>query len=178
MNTPPRSVITERPQLLDGPLAATLVLSSESTDGNVAVVEHLLAPRALGAPVHTHRNEDEYSLVLDGKVGVELGDEVLEAATGSVVVKPRGIPHAFWNPTDAPARLLEVIVPGGFETYFAELHEILSRPGPPDLAALSVLAGRYDLELDPQSIARLAGEHALDVGGPPTGAGAASEEAP
>ena len=163
-------LVTEPPQLLRGPLGATLLLASEFTNGQAAAVEHSLAPRALGAPVHTHRNEDEYSFVLEGTVGFELGGEALEGPAGAVVLKPRGIPHAFWNPTDHPARLLELIVPGGFETYFAGLDEIMSRPGPPDLAALGELAARYDLDLDPASIPRLAEQHGLDLG-PPAAAG-------
>ena len=31
--------------------------------------------------------------------------------------------HTFWNAGPGPARLLEVIAPAGFETYFAELAE-------------------------------------------------------
>jgi len=160
-------LLTERRTLLDGPLGAVLLLPSGVTNGQVAVVEHPLAPRALGALVHTHRNEDEYSLVLEGRIGVEIGGETLEAGPGDVVVKPRGIPHAFWNPTGEPARVLELIVPGGFEAYFAELAEVLSRPGPPDLAAIGAVAVRYELELDPGSISRLAEAHGLDVAGPP-----------
>ncbi len=100
-------LVTERTQLLDGPLGAILLLESERADGQFAFVEHTLAPRALGAPVHSHGNEDEYSLVVEGTIGVEIGDEVLEATTGRIVLKPRGIPHAFWNATDRPARFLE-----------------------------------------------------------------------
>jgi quercetin dioxygenase-like cupin family protein len=55
-------------------------------------------------PVASSQNEDEYSLVLEGTIGVEIDGEPTEAGEGSVVVKPRGIPHAFWNPTDRPAR--------------------------------------------------------------------------
>jgi mannose-6-phosphate isomerase-like protein (cupin superfamily) len=160
-------LLTERRTLLEGPLGAVLLLPSAATNGQVAVVEHPLAPRALGALVHTHRNEDEYSLVLEGRIGVEIGGETLEAGPGDVVVKPRGIPHAFWNPTGEPARVLELIVPGGFEAYFAELAAIFSRPGPPDLAAIGAVAARYELELDPGSIPRLAEAHGLDVAGPP-----------
>jgi hypothetical protein len=127
-------------------------------------VEHPLAPRALGSPVHTHRHEDEYSIVLEGTIGVEIGEKVFEAGPGSVIVKPRGIPHAFWNPTDQPARLLEIISPAGFEAYFAELGKILGASGPPDLAALAALAARYGLDLDLTSIPRLAAAHGLDLG--------------
>jgi len=162
-------VLSDRTTLLEGPLGAVLVLPSGATAGQVAVVEHPLAPRALGALVHTHRNEDEYSLVLEGTIGVEIGGETLSAGPGAVVVKPRGIPHAFWNATDEPARILELIVPGGFEAYFAGLAKVLSRPGPPDLEALAAVAARYELELDPDpgSIPRLAEAHGLDLGGPP-----------
>ncbi len=56
--------------LLAGPLGALLVLPADATENRLAVVEHPLAPRALGSPVHTHSREDEYSIVLEGTVGV------------------------------------------------------------------------------------------------------------
>src|SRR3954469_19967948 len=80
---------------------------------------HDLAPRALGAPTHTHEVEDEYSYVLSGRLGVEIGDRVGEAGPGDFVVKPRGIPHAFWNAGDELVVFIEVISPAGFEQYFA-----------------------------------------------------------
>ena len=165
MNASSRYLVSDRRVLLEGPLGALLVLPSDAADGQAALVEHTLAPRALGAPVHTHRREDEYALVLEGAIGAEIGGETLLAQPGSVLVKPRGIPHAFWNPTDEAARLLELIVPGGFETYFDELAAVFAAPGPPDLAALAAVASRYELDLDSASIPRLAAEHGLDVGG-------------
>lgn len=156
---------TDQRTLLEGPLGARLLLPATETVGQLAVVEHPLGPRALGAPVHTHRREDEYSVVLEGTIGVEVGDQVFEAGPGCVVVKPRGIPHAFWNPTDQPARILEIIAPAGFESYFADLSAILGASGPPDLAALVALAARYELDLDPSSIPRLAAAHGLNLGG-------------
>ena len=154
---------SERKTLLEGPLGAVLMLGADRTGGRLSLVEHPLAPRALGSPVHTHRHEDEYSFVLDGIVGAQIGELVIEAAPGTVLVKPRGVPHAFWNPTDQPARLLEIISPAGFEHYFAQLAEILSVAGPPNPQALAALADRYDLDLDASSIPRLAAAHGLDV---------------
>src|SRR5438094_9164113 len=60
-------------------LGVRFMVDGESTGGAFSLVEHPLPPRALGAPVHTHQNEDEYSYVLEGRIGVQLGDEVLEA---------------------------------------------------------------------------------------------------
>ncbi len=156
---------SDRRTLLEGPLGAVLLLPGAATRGQLSVVEHPLAPRALGSPMHTHRDEDEYSIVLEGTVGVQIGERVFEAGPGAVVVKPRGVPHAFWNPTDQPSRLLEIIAPAGFENYFAELGEILTSSGPPDPTRLHAIADKYGLDLDPSSIPRLAAEHGLDLGG-------------
>src|SRR5215831_7195280 len=137
----------ERVMLLQGPLGAALMLGGDRTAGRLSLLEHPLAPRALGSPLHTHRNEDEYSVVLEGVVGAEIGGQVIEAGPGVMLVKPRGVPHAFWNPTDEPARLLEIISPGGFERYFADLAEIFATSGPPDPERLAAVADRYDLDV-------------------------------
>ena len=156
----------DRAMLLRGPLSAELMLAADRTEGRLAVVEHPLAPRALGSPVHTHRNEDEYSVVLEGVVGAEIGGQVIEAGPGVMLVKPRGVPHAFWNPADEPARLLEIISPGGFERYFADLAEIFATPGAPDPQRLAAVAGRYGLDVDLSSIPRLAADFGLQVAPP------------
>lgn len=138
------------------------VIGSEQTNGAFAIVEHDLAPRSLGAPVHTHEREDEVSHVLAGRLGAQVGEEVVEAVAGDTVFKPRGVPHAFWNPGDEPVRFLEVITPGGFEAYFAEIEPIFGGEGPPDLEALGGVMARYALTMDMASLPRLVAEHGLD----------------
>jgi mannose-6-phosphate isomerase-like protein (cupin superfamily) len=122
--------------------------------------EPRIPPRALGAPLHTHRNEDEYSFVVDGRFGLQLGAEVLEARPGDLVFKPRGVPHSFWNAGDEPARLLELISPAGFENYFRELARLLAAPGR-DQAAITEVVGRYQLDIDFATIPTLAERHNL-----------------
>lgn len=156
---------SERMTLLRGPLGAVLMLGANQTEtvGRLSLLEHPLAPRALGSPIHTHRDEDEYSVVMEGVVGAQIGEQVIKAGPGAVLVKPCSVPHAFWNPSDQPARLLEIISPAGFEQYFAGLADILSSPGSPDPGQLAALAGRYGLDLDLASIPRLAATHGLKV---------------
>lgn len=146
--------------LMHGPLGALLLAGAEATEGVASFVVHPMAPRILGSPVHTHTREDEWTFVLEGRVGVQVGREVVEAGPGDLLLKPRGVAHAFWNPTDEPARILEVITPGGFETYFEGLGAILAEPAP-DLAALGELAARHAVEMDPASVPRLMAEHGL-----------------
>ena len=139
------------------------VVTAEQTGGAFAVIEHDLAPRELGAPTHTHEREDEISYVTSGRLGVQIGDEVLEAGPGDTVVKPRGIPHAFWNPGDEPVRFLEMITPAGFEAYFADLAPILNADGPPDFEALAAVRDRYALDMDMDTMIPLIQAHGLTM---------------
>ena len=145
-------------------LGFDLCLTSEETGGALALVEHPIAPGIRAAPIHTHSREDECSYVLAGRIGAVIGDRELEAGPGEVVWKPRGVPHTFWNPGPDRALVLEMIVPGGFERFFAQLRPLLAA-GPPDLAAISELAGRFGLEYDFASVPTLLGR-GLRLAGP------------
>ena len=145
-------------------LGVRFMIDGERTAGAFSLVEHPLPPRALGSPLHTHRNEDEYSYILEGQIGLQLGDETLLAKAGDLVFKPRGIPHAFWNAGDEPARLLEIISPAGFENYFRELAPLLAAEKR-DAAAIGEVVAKYDLEIDFATIPLLTEQHGLHVGG-------------
>jgi mannose-6-phosphate isomerase-like protein (cupin superfamily) len=138
------------------------LIDSADTDGRFALIEHRIPPRTLAAPTHTHEREDEYSYVLSGRMGAQIGDEVVEAGPGELVFKPRGIPHAFWNSTDEETVLLELISPGAFAEYFAELAPHLSGEGPPDVERLAQIQRRYALAMDFDSIGPLVEEHGLN----------------
>src|SRR4029079_8552323 len=131
-----------------------------ATGGRFALLEHTIPPRALAAPTHVHQHEDEYSFVLEGRVGVRIGEEETVAGPGELVVKPRGIPHAFWNAGDEPARLLEIISPAGFENYFRDIAPLLAAPEP-DEPAIGEIVARYDLDIDFGTIPVLAERHGL-----------------
>ena len=137
------------------------VLSGEESEGRFALIEHTIPPRTLAAPTHVHEHEDEYSFVLAGRMGAQIGDEVVEAGPGELFRKPRGIPHAFWNPGDEETRVLELISPAGFERYFAELAPLLSVDGERDFAAMAALQERYALTMDFESIEPLMRRHDL-----------------
>ena len=149
-------------------LGIRFMIGGEQTQGNFALVEHPIKPRALAAPMHTHRHEDEYTYVLEGEIGVQIGDEVRVARPGDLVFKPRGVPHAFWNAGDTLARALEIISPAGFERYFAELAPLFppANQGPLDEEAVGAVREKYGLEMDMSSIPVLAERHGLLVDAP------------
>ena len=150
-------------------LGIRFMIGGEQTEGNFSLVEHPIKPRALAAPMHTHRHEDEYTYVLEGEIGVQLGEEVRVAQPGDLVFKPRGVPHAFWNATDTMARALEIISPAGFERYFAELAPLFppANQGPLDEEAVGAARAKYGLTMDLGSIPVLAERYGLVVDAPP-----------
>jgi mannose-6-phosphate isomerase-like protein (cupin superfamily) len=141
------------------------MIGGGDSGGGFSLVEHPMSPRALGAPLHRHTNEDEYSYVLAGRLGALLGDQVVEAGPGELVFKPRNQWHTFWNASDEPARVLEIISPAGFERYFVELVALGgSRVAAPE--ALQELAKRYSLEVQPQTVPELLERFSLRIGEP------------
>ena len=57
---------------------------------------------------------------------------------------------------EAEARVLELISPGGFERYFAEMAPLLNTGEFPDLEAVGAVCDRYELTMDLESIGPLA----------------------
>jgi quercetin dioxygenase-like cupin family protein len=145
---------------LSGVVGARFIMDGALSQGRFSVVEHPIAPRGLAAPMHRHSREDEYSFVLHGRCGFQLGDDVVFAEPGDLVYKPREVWHTFWNATDEPARILEIISPAGFEGLFVELAGLMeSDPG--NVEAIAALGARYGVEMDPSSTGRIVAEHGL-----------------
>ncbi|WP_372789892.1 cupin domain-containing protein [Paraconexibacter sp.] len=142
------------------------MIDGATTTGGFSLVEHPMGPRALAAPLHRHTREDEYSYVLEGRVGALLGDEVVEGGPGDLIFKPRNQWHTFWNAGDEPARLLEIIAPAGFEQFFDELVDLggVTAASP---EVLGELCARYELEMQPDSVPGLAERFGLQFPGEP-----------
>ncbi|RRR99379.1 cupin domain-containing protein [Glycomyces terrestris] len=62
------------------------------------------------APLHRH-GEDEAWYVLEGVLGVRIGDEEVEVPAGGAAIVPGGTAHTYWNPRPEPARYLLVMGP-------------------------------------------------------------------
>src|SRR3989442_5006817 len=142
------------------------MIDGDEAGGGFSLVEHPMSARALASPLHRHTREDEYSFVLEGRVGALLGDEVLVGNPGDLIFKPRNRWHTFWNAGDEPARILEIISPAGFERFFSELVDLggVTQAEPQTLAELSA---RYGLEMDPASIPGLVERFDLRFPGEP-----------
>lgn len=103
---------------------AIFKISSQTNGGEVAILEHPFSVGLITAP-HRHTREDEHSIVIEGEIGFRSDDSEVVLGPGGFITKPRGQMHAMWNAGDKPGRIVEIITPGGFETYFRELGELL-----------------------------------------------------
>jgi quercetin dioxygenase-like cupin family protein len=149
-----------------GSIGVRFMVDGGDSGGGFSLVEHPMSARALAAPMHRHTREDEYSYVLEGRVGALLSDEVLIADPGDLIFKPRGQWHTFWNAGDEPARILEIISPAGFERFFSTLVALggVTRAKP---EALTDLCSQYELEMDPNSVPALLKRFGLRFPGEP-----------
>ena len=146
-----------------GSIGVRFMVDGAASGGGFSLVEHPMSARALAAPLHRHLREDEYSYVLEGHVGALLGDDVVIAAPGDLIFKPRNQWHTFWNAGDEPARLLEIISPAGFERFFDELVD-LGGVAQSEPRVLGELCARYGLEMDPDSVPGLLERFGLVIG--------------
>ncbi len=151
-----------------GSIGVRFLVDGAEAGERFSLVEHPMSPRALAAPLHLHTREDEYSFVLEGRMGALLGDEVVEAGPGDLVFKPRDQWHTFWNAGDEPCRILEIIAPAGFERFFHELSDMGGAVGA-DPDALTALAVRFGLELRLESVPELLERFGLRIGNPLSG---------
>ena len=131
---------------------ATIKASAETTDGRVAVIDHL-APEGSGSPLHVHHKEDEWFYVTEGELTFWIGGQVVKAPAGSFVYGPREIPHTF-DVVSAQARFLLGTDPGGFDGFVRMVGEpttTLTLPpppdGPPDMGALVAAAAQFGIEI-------------------------------
>ena len=69
------------------------------------------------------------------------------ATSGAWIIKPRGVVHAMWNPTDTPTRIIDVLTPGGSERWFEETAALT----PGDDSEFAAICQRHGIEFLPNS---------------------------
>jgi mannose-6-phosphate isomerase-like protein (cupin superfamily) len=94
------------------------------------------------APLHIHRNDDETWYVLEGTLCVRVGNDVVEARTGSAVLVPRGTLHTYWNPGPGLVRYLLVMTSNVYGL-IQDIHAMAERSP----AALRAVFEKHDSEL-------------------------------
>lgn len=104
-------------------------------------------------PLHIHHDNDEAFYVIEGELLFQIGDDQHTLTTGTYAFGPRGVPHAYRNTGDGPARILVIYTPGNFVRMTEELAEL----GPLD----------FDDESDLERVVPILEEYGVEMVGPP-----------
>jgi quercetin dioxygenase-like cupin family protein len=117
-----------------------VVVPHEATGGAISFVEMSMDPRHL-IRGHVHERTDVWIYVLHGEVGVRVGEAEAIGTPGDYLLKPRGVPHAMWNPGDEPNRLIEILTPGEGDLFFREMAGLPSDASPAEVEAAAARHG-------------------------------------
>lgn len=126
-----------------GPLEIIVKENGSGTRMNLAVAE--FRGNAFRIPPHSHTEHDETIYVLEGRMGVKLGDRTFTAATGCSFTIPVNVPHAIWNDSGERVRFLNIIVAARYLDYFREMASAATAGLPPPDVIAKVM-GRYGLQ--------------------------------
>lgn len=120
-----------------------LLLDSTATSGALSAHRVRLGDGAEGANPHQHRRSSELFYVLDGMVDLLVGQDVITATAGDLIVVPPGVAHAFAASAGHDGELLVVITPGvdRFD-FFRSVHRVLTGSSAP--SSLQGVGDRFD----------------------------------
>ena len=103
--------------------------TTADTNGELVRCRIRVAPGRPAPPEHSHPRQQETFSVEQGRMGIIVGKETLEADAGQVVVVPVGTNHTFWNAGDGSLVVVGDIRPALRVEDFVETIHVLIRDG-------------------------------------------------
>jgi mannose-6-phosphate isomerase-like protein (cupin superfamily) len=134
---------------LENPVTGEVLIfhrTSSETGGEAVLVETIVRPGGFVAAAHMHPHQTERFEVLEGTVGLRVGDQELLARPGDVATVGPGTPHRFWNAGEGVARFLCEVRPAlEFESLIETMFTLAAegktnRKGLPNPLRLAVIA--------------------------------------
>lgn len=159
--TCPKKTVSTGGDLIFRETLVEIRMSANDNADRLSVIEHRM-PCGEAPPLHIHRNEDEVFYVLRGTIRFEVGDAIITAGSGDVVMAPKGMPHRFIVTSEDGAHCLTFMKGGDFETVIREV----SRPAHP-LEIYARASGQAD---DAARLTASLSRNNIDVIGPPLAA--------
>jgi mannose-6-phosphate isomerase-like protein (cupin superfamily) len=134
---------------LENPVTGEVLIfrrTSAQTNGDLVLVEAIVRPDGFVAATHVHPYQTERFEILEGALGLRLGEQELVAGPGDVAVVPPRTPHRFWNAGGQDVRFLTEVRPAlGFESLIETMFTLAAegktnRKGLPNPLRLAVIA--------------------------------------
>jgi len=125
--------------------ALTFKISAEQTGGVFAFGYATTEPGG-GPPIHTHTQEDELFIIIEGTFEFTVkGDKVI-ANAGDVIFSPRGTQHTFKNIGETEGKSYLVVTGGNFEKFY-ERYAAEIASGNPDFQKLVGIAEEHGIHM-------------------------------
>jgi len=141
LQTKPYMLDNEEGQFIQSLGASVSIKATSEQTGGVFNLFEVSCPPNYSTPLHIHYAEDVAVYVLEGALTFFWGNEKKEAIAGSFFYQPRGTPHGFCVAGSAPARLLYMTIPAGFDRFILEYEKAV-----PSFACEED-AARYKIEI-------------------------------
>jgi quercetin dioxygenase-like cupin family protein len=134
---------------LENPVTGEVLVfhrTSEETNGESVLVETIVRPDGFVAAAHVHPFQTERFEVLEGVLGLRVGEKEFVTRAGDVAMVAPGTPHRFWNAGKDEARFLCEITPAlQFESLIETMFTLAAegktnRKGLPNPLRLAVIA--------------------------------------
>ena len=122
--------------------------TADTTNGAFGLLEHWSMPTGFASPYHTHHREDESFYVVEGEIAFVCDGKWMKAGPGTLVYGPRKVPHGFKVIGEAPAGMLILCTPAGFEQFILQqATPIAEDPASPDMEKLMMLAAKFEIDI-------------------------------
>ena len=137
------------PPIKVGQIEIRYLIDGTVTGAGSGVFEMTVPPGARVPPPHSHGNNEEVLVVLEGLLRYTVDEETRDLKPGERMYTRKGSVHGFSNPHAEPARALVILTPDIGLNYFREVAEVANAPDPPDGAKLVEIMTRHGLVLAP-----------------------------
>lgn len=127
-----------------GPDVWTIKAGGGDTGGQFDLLEATVSYMQ-GPPLHTHEKQFDTFYVIDGVLTVQVGDEVIDLGPGEMASAPPGVPHTYSNRHKQPARVINLVTPGGFDRALTEMASFGA--GPPDEAKMAAFCKQHGVAI-------------------------------
>jgi quercetin dioxygenase-like cupin family protein len=141
LQTKPYMLDNEEGQFLQALGASVFIKATSEQTGGVFNLFEVSCPPDYDTPLLIHYAEDVAIYVLEGTLTFFWGSEKREAVNGSFFYQPRDTPHGFRVECTAPARILYMTMPAGFDRFVLE-HKLPTPESEPEAGA-----ARYKIEI-------------------------------
>ena len=114
-----------------GRIAALFKADEFETESRYSISEWWLEPHTQGPGAHSHPKDDVF-YVIEGTMSVLVGDAWTHATRGSFILVPGGVSHDFENRGDIRAGVLNLSIPGSFESHMPGIAQWFAENPPKD----------------------------------------------